>query len=295
MNSNYATPALQQIRKAVLKAVASVDELSERFVLKGGNALDQVWRVGGRSTLDFDYSVADDDWDSQVLKQKLLPAIEQKLDDIGMHFFDGTVENRPKTALDPKGYNVSFKVIAKESAAARERNLDAMRRASIPSGVAASTPRRFVIEISRGEYTAEHARHTIDGYEILVYSIPMIFCEKMRALCQQIPNLGLRAHPTERAKDVYDLYAITTEDLHEKIDPSDATLLGTLDRVFLAKTVPLSALRMLPSQREFHRAGWPGVVNAVSKTLESYDVYYDHLDDIVGRLVQALGIVDPPI
>jgi predicted nucleotidyltransferase component of viral defense system len=48
------------VRKTIIVAIASDDVLMERLVLKGGNALDIVYRLGERASLDVDFSMSDD-------------------------------------------------------------------------------------------------------------------------------------------------------------------------------------------------------------------------------------------
>jgi predicted nucleotidyltransferase component of viral defense system len=48
------------IRRLVIISVFADDVLMNRLVLKGGNALSLVHRIGSRSSIDVDFSVADD-------------------------------------------------------------------------------------------------------------------------------------------------------------------------------------------------------------------------------------------
>ena len=48
------------IRKTIIIAIASDDVLMERLVLKGGNALDIIYQLSDRSSLDLDFSMAND-------------------------------------------------------------------------------------------------------------------------------------------------------------------------------------------------------------------------------------------
>ena len=47
----------EPLRREVIIAIASDDFLWERLVLKGGNALDIVLGIGGRTSVDVDFSI----------------------------------------------------------------------------------------------------------------------------------------------------------------------------------------------------------------------------------------------
>ncbi len=51
---------LERIKKLVVIAMFSDDELMERLVLKGGNALDLIHRISTRASLDLDFSMERD-------------------------------------------------------------------------------------------------------------------------------------------------------------------------------------------------------------------------------------------
>ena len=46
----------------------------------------------------------------------------------------------------------------------------------------------------------------LDDYTIYVYSPTMIAIEKLRAICQQMPEYALQRRPSARARDFYDIY-----------------------------------------------------------------------------------------
>jgi hypothetical protein len=48
------------IRRLVITSVLADDWLMQQLVLKGGNALSLVYGIGGRTSLDVDFSIADD-------------------------------------------------------------------------------------------------------------------------------------------------------------------------------------------------------------------------------------------
>lgn len=62
---------LKDIRRLVIIALFSDDELMEKFVLKGGNALDVVYNIGTRSSVNIDLSIPDDLPTSKTRKEEL--------------------------------------------------------------------------------------------------------------------------------------------------------------------------------------------------------------------------------
>src|SRR5258706_7054219 len=50
----------ERIKRLVIVAMFSDDDLMERLVLKGGNALDLVFGVAARASVDVDFSMAGD-------------------------------------------------------------------------------------------------------------------------------------------------------------------------------------------------------------------------------------------
>lgn len=48
---------IEQIKKLALIALFSDDDLMNTLVLKGGNALDLIYRVDNRASLDLDFSI----------------------------------------------------------------------------------------------------------------------------------------------------------------------------------------------------------------------------------------------
>ena len=61
----------EEIKKITLKAMYSDDELMEMLVLKGGNAIDLIYGVSSRSSLDLDFSMQSDFQDFAVYENKI--------------------------------------------------------------------------------------------------------------------------------------------------------------------------------------------------------------------------------
>jgi len=111
-----------------------------------------------------------------------------------------------------------------------------MRREAIRLGEGT----KFTVDISPNEFIEGKQRHEMDGYEIFVYSPEMIVCEKLRAICQQMPEYGPVINRAgvgkERARDFIDIHAlmikfginIATEDTSYMLERMFAAKKGTI-------------------------------------------------------------------
>ena len=114
----------------------------------------------------------------------------------------------------------------------------------------------------------------------------MIAIEKLRALCQQMPEYKQFRHKRPRARDFYDIYCILTEGT---INLGRDANLELARNIFAAKDVPLFLISNLAQYREFHRQDWPGVEDSVSGDLQEFDFYFDFVVGQIGRL-QSLWV-----
>ena len=112
----------------------------------------------------------------------------------------------------------------------------------------------------------------------------MLAIEKLRAICQQMPDYPMRSHPTPRARDFYDIYSVI-EGTH--IDLITLTNLQLARDIFAAKSVPLTLISKISEHREFHKQDWPAVELTVSGKLLEFDFYFDF---VIGqtRLLESL-------
>ena len=289
---------LADIRRLVIIAIFSDDVLFERLVLKGGNALDLLYGIGSRTSLDIDFSAPENLLQLDQIKHRISRALEDRFGARRLAVFDVEFEIRPPDAESKTlGYRVTFKIIEQERlqeihtrVTDHQRRLDSMRKYSEVIGPAQR--RTFTIDISLGEFCASAIEMDLEDYRVRVYSLEMIAIEKIRAICQQMPEYGHRAHPTPRARDFYDVHAIVMEG---RVDLFSEDSLELFRNIFVAKEVPLRLLENIPNSREFHRPDWPSVLNAIgaARQLEEFDYYFDFLVSVVRRL-KSLGIVDTP-
>jgi len=100
----------------------------------------------------------------------------------------------------------------------------------------------------------------------------MIAIEKLRAICQQMPDYPLRRHPTARARDFYDIHLIAAT---SGMDFSTPANLELTRQIFAAKEVPLEFLGRIKNEREFHRPDWDSVRASSSGEVAGFDYYFD--------------------
>jgi hypothetical protein len=254
---------LDEIKKLVVIAMFSDDELMDRLVLKGGNALDLIHRISTRASVDVDFSMRDDfpAGQQEAFRLRVDRVLRTTFREAGYEVFDVRMEERPEGLTDDVadfwgGYGVEFKLIGKANFEQFSANIGELRRHALHLGQG----QRFLIDISRFEYTEGKEPQDLDGYRIFVYSPMMIACEKLRAICQQMPEYGpvvKRRRPGgARARDFLDIYTLVTE---RKLDMTTKQNRAVLTSIFQAKRVPLSLLGLIKNFREFHRADFPAV------------------------------------
>jgi hypothetical protein len=109
----------------------------------------------------------------------------------------------------------------------------------------------------------------------------MIAIEKLRAICQQMPEYPLNRTASPRARDFYDIHLVVRKTGVNLASPEN---LEIAREIFAAKDVPLSLLAKILAQREFHRADWDNVKASTKGYLEGFDYYFD----FVVRLTESM-------
>lgn len=260
----------EKIRRLVITAIFSDDWLLQRVVLKGGNALNLVHHIGSRTSIDIDLSVPPGVVQIEEMERRLERALVERFGLAGYYLFDFDFEARGHERL--AGCELRFKLIPETRRDQLGRDVEAMRREA--TVIAPGQLRNFRVQISLGEYCDAKAEAELDGFLLFVYTPAMIAIEKVRAICQQMPEYPHRPHPAPRARDFYDIWAIELETSLDIADPGHRWLFR---EVFGAKAVPLELIGRIPETREFHSADWPSVVQSVGSSLAGFDHYFDHL------------------
>jgi predicted nucleotidyltransferase component of viral defense system len=196
-----------EIRRLTIIGLFSDDTLFEQLVLKGGNAISLIYEFGGRSSLDLDFSMEKDFVDTEDAERRIFRALERKFGEHGLLLFDGKFGPRPQSARPAVpwwgGYQFEFKLIEKSKYPKLAGDLEAVRRNAVVVGP--NQERRFTVDFSKYEYCAGKVERELDDYTIYVYTPEMIVMEKLRAICQQMPEYSLNSNKRARARDFYDI------------------------------------------------------------------------------------------
>lgn len=275
---------LERIRRLVVIALFSDDELMDRLVLKGGNLLEIVYAVSSRASLDVDFSMSDDFEDVQDAAARIERVLSRTFVEAGYVLFDFRFNERP-TQIDASlrdfwgGYKIEFKLIDAERHASLRGDLERLRRNASPVGRRNSTV--FKIDISKHEHCAGKQRYRIDNYLVYAYSPEMFVCEKLRAICQQMPEFRdiVPTHqPRARARDFVDIHTVSER---FAVDFTAITFAERLRAMFQVKRVPLALLGNIRSAREQHRDDFQAVRDTVHADfdLREFDFYFDYVCD----------------
>jgi hypothetical protein len=266
---------INEIRKLVIIAMFTDDALFGRLVLKGGNAISLVYGYGNRGSLDVDFSMEEEFPDFEDAGRRILTALQDRFGAAGYIVFDyrfgpKPAENKPGWPRSWGGYKAEFKIIEKVKFDELGGDIESIRRNA--SVVGPEQMRTFVIDISKFEYCQPKSEKELDSYTIYTYTPAMLAIEKVRAICQQMPEYGLRNRKTPRARDFYDIWLLISSGAVKFGGAANAELAAN---IFAAKDVPLALIDNIEQFREFHRPDWPAVVDSVIGKLESYDFYFD--------------------
>lgn len=202
---------IADIRRHIVVAVFSDEILLNHLVLKGGNALELVHGVIFRGSLDIDLAMQDDFEELGEIENRIHLALQTQFESLEYVVFDFKFAPRPRTLGPHKpptwgGYLVEFKLISQDKRAELGNNLERMRREAQTIG--AGQTRTFKVEISKYEECSDKVSFRLNGQPIFVYSPEMCVLEKLRALCQQLPEyLPTQGTARPRARDFFDIYS----------------------------------------------------------------------------------------
>lgn len=287
---------IEEIKKLAIISVFSDDSLMETLVLKGGNALDIIYQVANRASTDLDFSIERELGPIDKFTNKISRALRKIFGERGYVVFDVTVNEKPKIAgiNMPEfwgGYQLEFKIIEKDKYLEHKEHIADMRRHATVVGL--NQTKKFSIEISKWEYCEKKRPFELEGYTVYVYSPEMIVFEKLRAICQQMPDYIKRigkSYSTARARDFFDIYTVLE---HFDIDLTSTENIDLLKRIFKQKEVSLNSIAGIKDYREYHRKDFAAVQDTVKPHVElkDYDFYFDYVIDKCGELLKALGEV----
>jgi predicted nucleotidyltransferase component of viral defense system len=275
----------REIRRIAITAIFSDDVLFERVVLKGGNALSLALGMSNRTSLDLDFSIENDFEDLDDIRYRVQRALENRFLAAGFVVFDFKFGAKPSIVPEGQsprwgGYMAAFKVMEKQKDEKLIGNLAARRRDSLVIGP--GQQRVFTIDLSKYEYVIGKLEVELDDYAIYVYSPTMIAIEKLRAICQQMPEYTLQRCPSARARDFYDIHLIVSLTSMNLNSPENLDLVR---HIFAAKEVPLKLLGKIKNQKEFHRPDWDSVkISSNNDELAEFDYYFDFVVEQVNSM-----------
>ena len=273
-----------EVRRLTIVALFSDDQLFDQIVLKGGNALSLVYGLSSRTSLDLDFSIEKDFADLDDTRKRIFRAVKERFSSAGFVVFDESLEPKPQV-LGPNqqawwgGYEFKFKLIEEAKYKALGGSLETIRRNALVVGP--EQQRKFSVDMSKFEYCGGKVERELDSYTIYVYSPEMIAVEKLRAICQQMPEYTLRSRASPRARDFYDIWRVITA---TSLNLAAPEIVELAKHIFAAKHVPLALVAKVSDQREVHRPDWPAVVAAVAESLNDFDFYFDFVVEQVATL-----------
>ncbi len=292
---------LEKVKRLALVAMFSDDELMEKLVLKGGNAIDLVYGVSIRSSIDIDLSIGSDfnQPELEMVKAKTQKSLIDTFDSEGYAVFDFEFSEEPKE-LSPElegfwgGYEIRFKVLEKSKYAQLKDSKDSLRRNALVVGP--RQRRKFIIQISKYEFCEKKQGFDFEGYRIYLYSPEMIVFEKLRAICQQMPEYREKVksgHNTARSRDFIDIHCLIKE-FGIRVDTEEN--MEMLGCIFAAKKVPIELLGKIHLYREFHKEDFNAVKDTVKAgtELKEFDYYFDYVLKICETL-KSLWEEQPPL
>lgn len=279
--------SLEEVRRRILIALFSDDELMDILVLKGGNALALVHKVGARASVDMDFSMEEPFVDLEKASARIFATLKREFGSIGYVVFDENFEVKPSQPREGQpewwgGYIVQFKLAERRLYDELHNDIDALRRRA--EVVGPQQMRKYTIDISHHEFCEEKVKREVDDYTVYVYSLEMLAAEKLRAICQQMPEYAVLRTKRPRARDFYDIHQIITE---HGIDLTTNANLSTLAAIFEAKQVPLNLSGEIGKYRDYHAQDWPSVEASISGVHDTFDSYFDFVVTLASSL-QAL-------
>ena len=174
-------------------------------------------------------------------RKRIFRAVKRHFASAGFVVFDESLDPKPQV-LGPNqqawwgGYEFNFKLIEEAKYKALGGGLEALRRNALVVGP--EQQRKFSVDMSKFEYCEGKVEREIDSYSIYVYSPEMIVVEKLRAICQQMPEYAPRSRPSPRARDFYDIWRVMTATSLDLTAPEIAEL---AKHIFAAKQRPPGA------------------------------------------------------
>lgn len=283
-----------KIRKLVIIGIFSDDLILNDFSLKGGNALSIAYDINNRASMDIDISMKGDLKDINITKIQLEKLLENNIRNVliteNFDLIDFKLIDSPKKTDKPNwgGYRVSFKVIDLSISNMFGGDIEKIRKTSIALGK--GNKKDMTIDISKYEYIDQSIIIEINDTLVSSYSLLMIVAEKLRAICQQMPEykeiMSIKTSP--RPRDFYDIFTI----FNYKKELFDEILLkenkDIIKKMFKIKNVPLNLIDKikLTETKEFHERAFGSVEQSIGKDAHNkgFSFYYDFVCELIEKI-----------
>jgi predicted nucleotidyltransferase component of viral defense system len=276
-----------EIRNTTLKAIFSNDQLNEKLVLKGGNAL-KIYGIVERESQDLDFSIKETVRFSEEKEGKeFQKSISEAFNNKGYFVNAFEFVSKPKIRHDSLppywgGYKITFTLLDvslyQDVIASQDpENMKELNKYGIPLE---RDGKKIEIDLSYDEYVENKEDYNLNGTKIYLYSPLMIVYEKIRASCQQLDEYPLTIKTKTRARDLYDIYKSLTNS--KQIDLRDQVLsfenFYILENIFRVKKVPLSLMKKLETKKDDLKIDYEEKVlpQVSSRNHEDFEFIFDY-------------------
>lgn len=280
---------LREVRSLTIIALFSDDDLMESLVLKGGNALEIGYGLNSRASIDVDVSMVQE---FEVIGLENVSEVEERLDKVlnkafepkGFKVFDVKVKVKPKKVNEGTedfwgGYEANFKIIETDKYNHFEGNATALGAKAIATN---DGKKNVKIDFGRFEYCGSTINRELEGFDIQIYTPELIVFEKVRAICQQMPEYleSINKDPAfgrPRPRDFYDIHTILTSEKIPELDLKSKESLNHFQKCFEAKRVPLELIEKIKNTREFHKQEEIKLRDSIlnKADYQGFDYYFD--------------------
>lgn len=280
------TKIIKDIKRIVIRALVSDDEIMEEIVLKGVSAIEEFYNPQNkaRASIDIDFSLKEEFKDFEEVQKRVLILLDEEFSRSPYRLLDFNFYPNPKVIKDKirSGYKIEFKVVSIDYYSRMPEDKKRLRNYSYTI----DTGKTFKVEISSFEFCDGYEYKKFDNYDVKVYTPPMIICEKLRAICQQTPeykqHIQSNRPPSARARDFYDIHYLIT---HFNVDLNTQENRDMLISMFSQKRVPLNYLNLIQSSYDQHLLDEQSLSSTVpTSEYKGFKFYFDYVVSLVSGL-----------
>lgn len=290
---------LVEIRKLTIIALFSDDDLMFNLVLKGGNALEIGYGLNSRASIDIDVSMINEFKDVGLhvledVQDRLKNALNRAFEPEGYKVFDVKIKEVPKKINENMqgfwgAYEASFKIIDPEEYEKHKENYFALNAKSFSTN---EGKKKVVIDFGRFEYCESRISHDLDGYFIQIYTPELIVFEKLRAICQQMPEYlkSIGKDPEfgrPRPRDFYDIHTILESDKIPELNLGSKENQQHLLKCFEVKKVPNILIAAIKNTYQFHAQEESKLRDSILNKEEyaGFEYYFNYVVEVINTKI----------